>query len=289
MNLSLLMAALTTGGCATAFQASRDYEFTCPWQEYRQVEVRARNGDVELRSAAVQAVSVSGTKYASGFTHADAEGALDRLEIYAGPAEDRPECLLIELRCPPDLLARNAGARVAVVIPDRCPATVRTGNGDVRLSAVGGPVVAETSNGAIEICDVSGDVDATSSNGRIAIETVTGTVRAETSNGRISAIGISGDCELHTSNGRIRYQAAPGTGGAVDLHTSNGSVHVTLPRSPSAQLDLRTTNGRVQVDLPDTPMRNVEAGRTFFRAQVGDGAKPVTVRTSNGSITVDAL
>jgi hypothetical protein len=84
---------------------------------------------------------------------------------------------------------------------------------------------------------------------------------ARTSNGAVSADNLSGRIDAFTSNGPIRVIG--GSGGTI--RTSNGSVEIRT----SGPANVSTTNGRIQA--------------RFDRLE---GDAPVSLTTTNGSITL---
>jgi Toastrack DUF4097 len=98
-----------------------------------------------------------------------------------------------------------------------------------------------------------------SSNGAIRAEGMDAPVRLRTSNGAIRVASLHGDVNATTSNGRI--ELADVEGSAV-VQTSNGRVQID---SLHGELDAKTSNGPI-------------------RAQVVDPRRPLSLRTSNGSV-----
>ncbi|MCK4341336.1 MAG: DUF4097 family beta strand repeat protein [Phycisphaerae bacterium] len=285
--ISFTVAMLLAAGCGTTFRATREFSFTEPWTGYERVEVRTRNGSVELRSAAVDVIQISGTKRARGFTHADAESNLDRVSVHGGADAGRPDTFVIELRFPETLRHKSVGADIVVEVPEPCAAKIDTGNGSIHVAGLTGNVELDTSNGRILAEDLKGNLNADTSNGRIIAKRIEGRCRLDTSNGRIIVENVRGVVEADTSNGDIRADVAPPPDGRVELHTSNGSIHVTVPEGQGADLRLKTSNGRIKTMLGDATLQRVEVGKTSFRAQMNGGGGVIVADTSNGSITID--
>ena len=116
----------------------------------------------------------------------------------------------------------------------------------------------ETTNSRVEVHDIDGNVNVRSANGRLELSHLTGDIDAQTTNGRIAF-----------NNDTIEQN--------VRLQSTNGSIEVTLSEEPSDTLfDLRTTNGRTAI-----------FGNNNSTQQFGNGSFEVTLRTTNGSITVE--
>lgn len=307
-RLTIVLATtilLIPAGCGQLVRATRDFELNQPWTDYKRVEVELRNGNVELRSADVPDIRISGRKYVSGMTLAEAEEDLSKIEVRAAARPDSTDTFRVELSYPEELRYKNVGAEVVVHVPQPCAASVQTTNGRIRVEGlagnvqlettngrivaadVEGAVLAETSNGRVEARNIAGDLTATTSNGNIVARTVQGRCDLGTSNGSVQAEDVQGELRAKTSNGSIRASATPPPNGKVDLRTSNGSIHATLPTALAAEYELSTTNGRINVSLGEAVMKLIETSRRRFHATVNGGGGAVFAQTSNGSIAVD--
>lgn len=299
---SLGMVLLTVAGCGSLVRATDSVSLTEPWQKYERLEVRLRNGSVELRTGNVKDVAVTGEKYASGATLGEAQSNLEQVEVYVGAASGRPDTLLVELRCPEAVRNRNVGASLLIELPQACPANVETNNGAIRAARLQGDVVLRTDNGRIDVSDISGPVRAESSNGAIDARDITGKVQAQTSNGRINvqrvpeasletsngaiyAADVGGNLAATTSNGRIEATVNPSAGGRVDLQSSNGEIWLSLPAALGMDLRLVTTQGRIHAGLDENAFKARQRSRTHVEGSLNGGGCRVEATTSNGSIT----
>lgn len=149
-------------------------------------------------------------------------------------------------------------------------------------------IVADTSNGSITLRGGMGKTRLESSNGAIRVEGRQGGVYARTSNGRIELDRCTGDFDLNTSNGAVKISgSAPATGEAFAWHvsTSNGSITLDLDQPLVARLNASTSNGRAKLERTTSggDTRRLVSGRSI---EFGDGPGEVTLKTSNGAITV---
>jgi len=285
----LLAVSLTAMfGCGRLVSVSREFSVSEPWDDYERVVVRTRNGAVELRSADVEQVHVSGTVRAGGYTLSEAQDNLDEVTVHVEPGADHPDTLLVEARYPDVLQHRSVGASFVIEVPEPCAARIETGNGVIHVQGLKGEVDLDTSNGRVSVTDVSGSVRVETSNGRVEAKDIRGGLVAESSNGRITAERITGDCVLNTSNGGIRLVTTPDAVGRIELRSSNGSIHATVPEDLNAAMKLRTSNGKVNVSLDDAAFKEIDFGKSWFRGIANEGTGQVTIVTSNGSITVDS-
>jgi len=156
---------------------------------------------------------------------------------------------------------------------------VQTSNGRVTISEVSGDTVRiRTTNGQIELSEVAGNVDAQTSNGRVTISKMTGDdIKIRTTNGQIELSDLSGNIDAETSNGRITFNNDT-IEQNVNLQSTNGSINVNLVNQPEyAAFTLSTSRHQ----------RTTIFGNNNETQQFGDGRYEVTLRTTNGNITVE--
>ncbi len=139
-----------------------------------------------------------------------------------------------------------------------------------------------TSNGSVSIQEFLGMVVADTSNGRIHLESGSGIVDLRTSNASIDLgrIRLNGDSRVRTSNGRISGQVDIDRGRNFEFRTSNGNVDLFFPSRMRGQFDLQAINGRIDIDLDH------HYGSSRSDLVVGRGDPYISIRTSNGNITV---
>lgn len=284
--LSLMGMLLIVAGCSNPYRASEEFSLTQPWEGCTQLEVRTRNGAVQVRVGGGDEVLVSGTKGAAGPTLDEAYSNLEQIIVHAGPDAARPGTFVVQVRFPEALRNRNVSASLDIVLPTACAANIETGNGRIGVQGLTGEVVLATSNGRVEVEDLDGELHAATSNGRISVKRVVGSCVLRTSNGRVQVEDVRGSVDVQTSNGAIEARVAPPADGRVKLRTSNGRIRLSLPEGLAADLRLRTSNGRIHTELGDATLRHVDADRSSFQAEVNGGGGEVVAVTSNGSITV---
>ncbi len=214
------------------------------------IEVQTANGAITYTghtdSAPLAVIAV--TKRAAGLTLADAEEALDALEVYV---EDRGEkTLRIGWRWATPRES-HWGAEVSYTIdaPD-----------DVALKA-------ETHNGAIRVKGIAGDTRLVTHNGQIDVQSAGEKLTVETHNGSIKA-DVS------------RSRTVAGT-----VATHNGQIRMMVGDHYGGDLTCRTHNGHIRCDLPWTVRH---ASRGHLSGTVGEGDSSLKATTHNGSIRIDA-
>ena len=178
----------------------------------------------------------------------------------------------------------NRGAYIRVSLPREANLDVQTTNGRVVLRRIEGVGTVQTSNGRIEADVVSGNFEMRTSNSRINCTRLEGDFRLGTSNGRIEVLDGQGTFDAETSNGRIRFRGEVLPRKKSRLVTSNGSIDATLMGEPSVQVSARTSNGSIVCDR-DMKIRG-ERKKRQLEGVIGGGEGALTLRTSNGSITI---
>ena len=130
------------------------------------------------------------------------------------------------------------------------------------------------------------NIELDNTNGGIDVSDVKGSMHISNTNGHIELLRCAGDVDAETTNGHVRAELSEVTAGkAVRLETTNGRITIALPRNVGARLDASTTNGRINTDLPVATTR-VE--KTSLRGSINGGGPEVRLRTTNGSIDIQA-
>lgn len=189
-----------------------------------------------------------------------------------------------EVRVTARVIARNAGSARAAADLARS-VEVRAASGGVEVEGPRGGILNRSSWSVdLRIQVPSGtDLDLRTSNGAIRVTGVGGAVSARTTNGALNLDGVRGSVDARSTNGAVTVVLAGGGTGSrsVDLQTTNGSIDLRLPASVGARVQARTTNGRISSDFP----LEIEGRRqNQATGMLGDGSGNVTLRTTNGSI-----
>ncbi|HAL47487.1 MAG: DUF4097 domain-containing protein [SAR202 cluster bacterium] len=177
----------------------------------------------------------------------------------------------------------NRGARIRVTVPRTCAIQAKSSNGRLNVKDVTGDAKLRSSNGRISLEGVEGVVDASTSNSRINVVRVVGDVTLHTSNGRIEIDEGRGSIDAETSNGAISYKGEM-LAGSHRLKTSNGAIAVELLGEPSVKLEASTSNGSVTCERPF--LTRGMSNKNRLEGTIGAGEATLTLRTSNGSVTV---
>ena len=197
---------------------------------------------------------------------------------------------------------RTAGGGIATS-ELRGEVKAKTSGGKLKFEHVEGPVVGETNGGSIEVRACNGAIEIETSGGEIATEDSKGGLHARTSGGGIHVRNFSGDTEVKTSGGELTLDRIAGklTGktsggsisasvvgsvmGDVTLETSAGSIDLVLPANAAVDIAAETSAGRITSNLP---LLLGKPDHEHLHGKLNGGGKTVLLRTSAGSITIDA-
>lgn len=132
------------------------------------------------------------------------------------------------------------------------------------------------------------DLQIEDTNGAIEASDVHGSHRIETTNGRITLARCAGDLDAETTNGSIEAELTTvNAGRVVRLETTNGHISARLPRTFGARVDAENTNGSIDTDLPVTTSGS--QGKHTLRGTINGGGSDLRLRTTNGSIHIQAM
>jgi DUF4097 and DUF4098 domain-containing protein YvlB len=157
-------------------------------------------------------------------------------------------------------------------------------NYEVKVPAGARLETIRSTNGDVELTGRFGEVKAGTTNGDVRLDGATGKISLSTTNGDIQAQNITGRLEADTTNGKITLEV-PKLESDIDAGTTNGSIHLRLGADPNARLSAHTTNGHITVDFPITVQGRISSRRRV-EGTIGNGGPAVSLKTTNGSITI---
>jgi DUF4097 and DUF4098 domain-containing protein YvlB len=264
------------GTAAPIGAASENFQETYEVKPGTTLEVQNKNGSVEIARWDKPQVEVWAEKKADFLG-----GKLDKvkIEVTAGDVMSIKTVYLEE----------NPRVSVTYIISvpkDVSVKSVESSNGAITLKGTQGDVTVETSNGRIEVEGVNGNVKAKTSNGKIEITSVQGSVEARTNNGEIAITKVTEIRSAETSNGRIRAEIQE-MRDDVELKTSNGAIELYLSPKLNIEIEMKTSNGKISTQ--GVNITSSESSDTKLNGKIGSGGKQLSVKTSNGSITVYKL
>ena len=160
-----------------------------------------------------------------------------------------------------------------------------TSGGSIDLKDIKGRVRAETSGGGIEAVSIDGPVHAGSSGGSIQLQKVTGDIDAETSGGGIRIVDAGGRIHADTSGGSIEASFTKGNSNGGSLETSGGGIEVAV--DSAANLAIDASGNSVKTELPIQVRGEISRGN--LQGTLGKGGNTLRLRTSGGSVRIQAL
>ncbi len=279
--LSLLsLVVFFYGGCFQRFPAkyTDTQQLSLPLSSGGTLRVSTQNGWITVRPGDVEEVKITAHKTVRSRTMEEAEQFCKETQI---ETETDASGVTVQVVLPQNYRGRaNIAVSIEATVPKKSNLDLDTSNGRIEVEGIDGNVEMQTSNGRIVGQDIAGNAFADTSNGSVHLEDVSGSVQAGTSNGKVVVRDAAGDIRAHTSNGSIQLHNVVAGADAV---TSNGSVTCSLPVGASATVSASTSNGKVRCAFPLTVRRSRASGK------IGDGKHTISLRTTNGSISLKRI
>jgi len=249
-----------------------------------QLQVDSSNGFIVVEAADTSTVTATARLRSRGETLEKAEARVDAI-VYDMTQEGDVITLRYRSSDQTDDVRRYSGVSFTVTVPRQADIDAETSNGDIAVRGVQGVFDLNTSNGDVELSDLVGTALVDTSNGRIEAERVSGVLDLETSNGAIYMEDVEARVDARTSNGRIEF-AGIFVGDAHRLRTSNGTIGLRVPADAALTFDASTSIGSITTSLPLT---GDTVGRDWNATLNAPATTTLELRTSNGSIHIDAL
>jgi ribosomal protein L10 len=260
----LLAAALVLPGCVTisdgggiSVGTTDTYDATFPVTADAHLDVQNRNGSISIVAANGDSIIIHAVKSTN---YGKSEFDKVRIDVTQG---DPFTIATTVLREP---------ARVSVSYELQVPRSML-----VRKAV--------TTNGSVQATGVQGTMELHTSN--VTAENIGGAVLAATTNGNVTirkATTVSG---ATTTNGTVECEVAALGGSSVDVHTTNGNATVWVSPTLPATLEASTTNGNLTTE--SISLNNATASRHQIRGDLGTPKGVLSVRTTNGNVTIHKL
>jgi len=180
---------------------------------------------------------------------------------------------------------------VFIETPNELDLEARTSDGSLKIYGVSGGIALRTSDGSVDVADVSGAIRLQASDGSIRMHNVSGTLESRSSDGHVSIDGKLSGVQVHTSDGGLELTLSEGSQltASSRVEASDGSVKIRVPRSLAADVDIHTGDGHIDCQLPLTMSGYNSAGGHNIRGKLNNGGMPLTIHTSDGSVSIAAL
>jgi DUF4097 and DUF4098 domain-containing protein YvlB len=290
-----LLAALALGACTiNGTEETAIERFSFEVSDNPRVEVTLDDGSIEVIGTSSKELAVTVIKRARG---PNAEAAASLLEQLHVEAYQRDTTVRVEAREAASweweqrgISIRSGSLRADVEIraPEELDLELVTDDGRIEIERVQGRIEAESEDGRVQLRDVQGAVRIRTSDGSVIGSGLKGNFEISSADGRIELDGRFGGLRAETSDGSVRVRCDPDMPSPTEdwtLRTYDGSVTLTLPRNISAELDASTGDGRIENELE---LEALEKTEQTLRGRLRDGGKLILVRTSDGSIRLNA-
>lgn len=174
-------------------------------------------------------------------------------------------------------------------------------SGEVRVSALEGPLRTSTTSGDITLGQVTGSITLSTTSGEIKLEEGLEDLDAESTSGDIRVGSLAGSFRMSTTSGELTVSRAGAFGTA---HSVSGDIRIFL-ENLTGDLDISTTSGAVDLACPDTADFRFRFGTTsgecdtFFdealsfdrkgrnaEGKLGAGTHSVKISTVSGDLDI---
>ena len=225
------------------------------------VVIKTFDGSINIQPSDGSTVSFTATKRARD------EQAMRGIRLLA---EQRGDGVYITAEFDKTLERHDYGTGAEVTLEVQVPRSanlnVKSGDGRLRLTGIGGDIELNTGDGSVEVLQ---------SRGRL---------RVQTGDGRVLVSGFDGDATVQTGDGRITLD---GRFTQLSARTGDGAISLALPEGSNARIE--TDSERVINDLSAVAEDGeAETGERRVRHwRVGSGAGgTITLHTGDGQIVL---
>jgi DUF4097 and DUF4098 domain-containing protein YvlB len=285
--LALSALGACTGDGPLAVKASASQELTAAVSASGAdptVRVEMFNGSIAVRAGDPGRITATVTTTGSGSSKADAEADRAKIDV-ALDAHPDGTVVLSAVYQPNPTSPGNRAASATVDVPPGAVLDLRTSNGRVDSTGLGGAITVQTSNGAVNLVGAAQGATVHTSNGGVEVDGG-GSLDVETSNAAVVIHGTGATVRVTTSNGSIAFDGTI-SNAAQSMETSNAGIDLRLPANAGFELDAETSNAAVT--LTGFAIRTTgSASQGAMRGTVGSGGPSIRLRTTNAAIVVRA-
>ncbi len=183
--------------------------------------------------------------------------------------------------------------QVIVETPPELDLEGRTSDGALKVNGVHGDLQLHTGDGAVDVSDTGGVLRLVAGDGSIRIHNVAGTLESRSSDGHASIAGKFSAVQVHTGDGALDMAFDEGSQltGSSRIEASDGRVVIRVPRTLSADLEVHTSDGKIDCQLPLTMNGYNSSGDSghSMRGRLNAGGPPLSIRTSDGNVSITPL
>ena len=183
--------------------------------------------------------------------------------------------------------------RVTVETPARLELDAKTADGSLNAQGLDGTLQVQSGDGSVLLEDVSGTLHLTSADGNLTVRRAKGALDVRGSDGHVQVDGQFSSVQMRTSDGSLDLTLAQGSQltAASRIESSDGHVSIRVPQTLAADLDVATSDGRVDCNLPlkMDHYDSHESSGHHLHGQLNAGGVPLSIRTSDGSVSITSL
>jgi hypothetical protein len=132
------------------------------------------------------------------------------------------------------------------------------------------------------------DLNVSGVNGRTNVGEIDGPVRLSGINGAVEVGQAVGYSHISGINGRVRINIARLGERGIEVSGINGGVELRFDEDLNADLDVSGINGSVNTDVANVTVVG-KFSRQNFRAKIGAGGTPITVKGVNGTVRLSRV
>jgi DUF4097 and DUF4098 domain-containing protein YvlB len=155
-------------------------------------------------------------------------------------------------------------------------------NGSVQLSHIGQRLHFKSVRTDLQLAKLDGEISM--GHGDIRATAVAGPVKLNTRSNEVHLEEVSGDVEIENRNGLVSIRAKMPIGN-IDVNNVRGGIELELPPVVGFKLDAESKNGTIEVNDFPVSVDNQRRDATV-RATIGKGGPDIRLRTDRGTIQI---
>lgn len=258
---SLTALTLLAASTASAAPPSRGFQEQFPAEAIARFDLEIPAGDIHIRAERVVGlVTVDATPvtWPEGCT------------VDIGQDADRAWTRMTQ-----NTLLRSCRLDVAVTVGMDTVLLVRVGQGNVRITNLGGALTADLGAGDVLLEDVSGPVDVEMGSGQLEGSFSGPRLHAQVGSGGVHLAGLRAPVSVEIGLGNIDLTYSEAPAGRIDARVGTGSIKILLPPDTDVRTELSLGLGSKRVHLPETSeaITEIHATTAVGRILVGPTAE----------------
>ena len=163
------------------------------------------------------------------------------------------------------------------------PLRTSTTSGDITLGQVTGSITLSTTSGEIRLEEGEGDFDAERTSGDIRVGSLAGSFRMSTTSGELTVSRAGSFGRAHSVSGDIRVFMEDLTGD-LDVSTTSGAVDLAFPGTADFRFRFSTTSGECGTFFDDA--LSFDKKRKNAEGELGAGTHSVEISTVSGDLDI---